>query len=417
MFQRRLCILFLAVTFTVFLGGVHGCGTEATVTEGQTKIVVNGQTVDLKETEKEVVRQKYQTKSAPRVIIDVFNGKITVAAGADDAVEAEVTKIAAGETKDEAKANLKLIDVQMKQEGDTIRITARRPNDKPTVLINSTVEDLKKQFAVRSADAVVRVPAGAALELKTAYGDVHVSGIAGRVEAVTSSGAIAVNNGKGEVKLTSSYGNLTIAGKNTAVTASTSSGEISVKDAQGPVKISSGYGAVKVAGAATVDAETKSGDITIQGVVGDVRAKSGYGKLVVEQAPAGATLETSSGDIQLKAARGKVKATSGYGKIDAEVEDAIVTVSSKSGDVHVRGRLADGDHALQSGYGAVTLVLPADSQFRLNAKTNYGKVTTGFAVETSGKKTDNQIVGKVGAAPKTALTITTSSGDIEVRKK
>src|SRR5262249_44545769 len=126
---------------------------------GVTTISVNGQTVVLKETEKEAVSKTFQTGPAPNVVVEVFNGNITVEAAPEGAVEVEVTKTVLGETREEAKANLEYIDVQMQQEGNAVRITACRlgESDQDT----QTLEGLKKQHSIRSADALVKVPVGA----------------------------------------------------------------------------------------------------------------------------------------------------------------------------------------------------------------------------------------------------------------
>lgn len=408
--------LIAGIVCLAVLCGSQGCGTQVTISQNGTKIVVNGQTVDLKEIETDVVSETFRTAAKPRIIVDVFSGKITVDAGAADAVKAEITKTCAGETREEAKANLKLIDVQMKQDGDTVRVTARRTTDNRGPVAGQSIEEIKRQFAARSADAVVHVPAGASLELKTAFGDVKVHGLAGRVDAESASGTITVTGGKGEVKLLSSFGNLDVAGQNTAVTAETKSGNVTVKGASGPAKLTSGFGTVTVDGAGAVEAETKSGDIAVNGTSGPVQAKSGFGKVMVDQAPAGAVLQTSSGDIRLKAAQGSVKLTSGFGQIEAEVSGASVHATTKSGNVQVRGRLADGGHELRTSFGNVTVTLPADSRFRLDAETKFGRVTTEFGLHRSGTSDDKHLEGTVGEAPNTVLLLRTDSGNIEVRK-
>jgi DUF4097 and DUF4098 domain-containing protein YvlB len=151
-----------------------------------------------------------------------------------------------------------------------------------------------------------------------------------------------------------------------------------------------------VDGAAAVRAETKSGDVTVKGAAGAVSAKSGFGTITVEQAPTGANLETTSGDIRLRAAKGAVVLTSGFGAIDAEVSGATVQATSRSGDVTVRGALADGEHTLHSSFGKVTLTLPGDSRFRLDAATKFGAVRTAFTLTRTDEKGDRRLRGSVG---------------------
>jgi hypothetical protein len=420
--------------------------------DGVTRLTVNGQTIELKETEKEVIREAFKTGAAPRIVVDVFAGKVVVEVGADDAVEAELTRIAVGKTNKEAKANLLFVDVQSKQDGDTVSISARRAAAKDD---NQNYENLLKQHAPRGADSLIRAPRGADLTLKTALGDIHIGAIAGRVEAVTSSGAITVAGCKGDVKIMSDFGNLIVDGPSTAVVAMTKIGDLSVKGAVGPVDLSSGFGpitvvdaadrvaaktgsgdvkikgakgaltattgfgAIDVDGAADVQIETKSGDIIVKGAVGAVSARSGLGNVVVEHAPAGAILETVSGAIRLRAAKGVLVLTSGYGAIDADVSQATVRATAKSGgDIKVRGALAEGEHSLHTGYGKVMVTLPADSRFYLDAATNGGAITTRFALARTDDKIDRRLLrGAVGDASKVILHLSVDRGDIEVRKE
>jgi Putative adhesin len=94
-----------------------------------------------------------------------------------------------------------------------------------------------------------------------------------------------------------------------------------------------------------------------------------------------------------------------------------VNASTRSGTIQIRGRLADGESRVHSGFGQITLTLPADSRFRLDARTKFGQVTTGFALQGSAKAGPNHIEGKVGTDPKTVLKVTADSGNIEIRKK
>jgi rhodanese-related sulfurtransferase/DUF4097 and DUF4098 domain-containing protein YvlB len=435
--------------------GVQGAsgrsGYSVSRSDGVTTITVDGQTIVLKETEKEPVGKTFRTGPAPNVVVEVFNGNITVDAAAEGAVEVEVTKTALGETREDAQANLELIAVQMQQEGDTIRIAAKGVDDGKEGDPQS-IEYAKRQVSARSADVVVKVPASAALELRTSFGEVKVVGIAGDVDAKSDSGSVAASGGKGALRLASDFGDVTVDGQNTAVTVTTKSGsvkvtgakgpldisshfgtvdingaaekvvahsmsgDVTVKDAAGSVQATSGFGAVTVEGAGSVQAETKSGDVIVKRATKPVRATSGFGKLTIEEALAGATVEAKSGDIRVKGARGAVSLTTGFGQIDAEVVEATVNASSKSGDVIVRGTLTTGEHSLHSDFGAITLVLPADSQFKLDAETKFGTVDTAFAVKPVHQNTDKRVQGNVGDQPRVTLKLTTSSGDIRVRR-
>ncbi len=72
------------------------------------------------------VSDTFTTKGTPVIVVETFNGAIDVTPGEKGTVEARVTKRAGGSTQEEAEQDLENIEVTMKQEGDTIRITAEK---------------------------------------------------------------------------------------------------------------------------------------------------------------------------------------------------------------------------------------------------------------------------------------------------
>jgi hypothetical protein len=67
---------------------------------------------------------------------------------------------------------------------------------------------------------------------------------------------------------------------------------------------------------------------------------------------------------------------------------------------------------VETGFGEVHLVLPADAAFDLDAKTDYGSIKTDFAVTVT-ELEEKRIAGEVnGGGP--LLQIHTDSGDISL---
>ena len=131
-------------------------------------------------TAEEVVSKSFEVSGTPRVVVETFNGNIEVTTGAGNTVKADVTKRGAGSTQSAAQDDLKNIEVIMTQDGNTVRIIARRTNQ-PFNTGNS------------GAPANVQVPAGAILELRTSNGHLGVNGATGDVTARTSNGRIDVD--------------------------------------------------------------------------------------------------------------------------------------------------------------------------------------------------------------------------------
>src|SRR2546430_6545198 len=84
-------------------------------------------TTSAKVMKEEAVAKSFPTGPAPKVVVELFSGAITVTRGDDGTVAAEVTKRGGGDTEEAAREMLKKIDVQTVQEGDTVRVTAKIP--------------------------------------------------------------------------------------------------------------------------------------------------------------------------------------------------------------------------------------------------------------------------------------------------
>jgi RNA polymerase sigma factor (sigma-70 family) len=263
----------------------------------------------------EVVSKSFKTGKTPSVTLEVFNGGITIVADATDAVDARLTKQSRAATEEEAKEALKNIEIDMKQDKDTIKITARRLQE-------------KDRTSQESVSAEVRVPAGAVLDLRTNNGGVEVTGGTGNVAVKTSNGSIQVKDAKGSMRLT-----------------------------------------------------TQNGSIVATGVTGL------------------AELTTSNGQIDLRA------------------EKAVVTAHTSNGEVRFSGTLADGKHSLTTSNGRVQLTLPAGARFKVDARTSLGGIENDFGPGASARVGRAHLQTSVGDDPKSTITLETSNGGIEIRKK
>ena len=205
-------------------------------------------------TAEESLEDTFRTGPAPRVVVETFNGAVEVVTNTEPRVEARVTRRASGASKEVAEEGLDEIDVTMTQDGDTVRIVARR-----AVHAWGTGN--------RSAEAFVQVPAGTVLDLRTSNGRIKATGLMGDVSGQTSNGAIDVDGSRGELKLT------------------TSNGPIKVVDARGRVELRTSNGAIDIlkARGAVVHARTSNGAVRCEGTLapGDHLFHTSSGAIVV----------------------------------------------------------------------------------------------------------------------------------------
>jgi hypothetical protein len=264
-------------------------------------------------TSEEVVSGSF-TADKPTIIVETFNGAIDVTVSAGTAVKVDVTKRGSGDTPDEAKADLKNIQVAMNQEGSTVRVTAQR-TDKRADIGNS------------GAAARLTVPAGSILQLRTSNGKITASGEAAAATAQSSNAAIDVRGVTGPLDLKTSNGSITVNGGSETIALETSNGAIdatTTKEAQitatssngalsfsGPLSASSknvlrtdnATIAVTLPAAAsfTLDASTSNGKITSGfAVKGDNPSDTELKGTVGGDPQASLKLQTSNGNIDIR---------------------------------------------------------------------------------------------------------------------
>jgi lia operon protein LiaG len=130
------------------------------------------------------------------------------------------------------------------------------------------------------------------------------------------------------------------------------------------------------------------------------------------------SIETTSGDVRVAGVRGAavaIRTTSGTLRAE-NIEAEQTQLSSVSGDISV-GRLT-GSLRARSTSGDVSIGLPADAGFRLDARSVSGRVTCAFPIQLSegtGERARHGLVGEVGGG-RDQLSIVTVSGDIALKR-
>lgn len=154
------------------------------------------------------------------------------------------------------------------------------------------------------------------------------------------------------------------------------------------VQIKGNTGDVSVAGVAVVRAKTLSGDIELQRIAKSVEAWSANGTIVLRNSSGRARLETISSeivanDIGTDDAGAEFFAKSVSGEITlSKLAHTHVEASSSNSAIDYEGPLVEGGlYTFKSHSGSVTLTLPADCSFQLNAKVHHsGEIVTDFPI-------------------------------------
>ncbi len=213
------------------------------------------------------------------------------------------------------------------------------------------------------ADLVIEVPAGRALDVNVAVGEVDAEGIDGDLSIDTGSGAVTVLDIVGALEVETGSGSIVVRGVEGDLFVDTGSGRVEVSEVRGrEVEIDTGSGGVRGYGlsAEAVTVDTGSGSIELEGVAAsDVVLDTGSGSIDVEMLTDVDRLDadTGSGSVTVRAPAGlgaTVDIETGSGGIDL---DFPVEVRSIRRD-EVHGTIGDGrgEIVIDTGSGSVKLL-------------------------------------------------------------
>jgi DUF4097 and DUF4098 domain-containing protein YvlB len=157
-----------------------------------------------------------------------------------------------------------------------------------------------------------------------------------------------------------------------------------------------------------------SGDIELNNIGGDVEVHTGSGDIIAMGIAGAFDAHTGSGDVELDSATsGDVEISTGSGDIDAEGVRGGLRMSTGSGDIAVNGE-ATGDWRLTASSGRITIRLPSDAAFDLEAETSSGDIDIDHPLTTQGSIRRNRLRGQVRGGG-VRIELKTSSGSIRIR--
>ena len=166
--------------------------------------------------------------------------------------------------------------------------------------------------------------------------------------------------------------------------------------------------------------KTASGDIELleEWTFSNVEIASSSGEIEIGNIMANTTeLSSASGDITVMNLNGKFDIHTASGEIEISDGAAFGKASTSSGDIEIDLTKVNGDIEMNTASGENTLTIPHSTAFVFKASTSSGEITTFFDSELAFDNDQKNATGSIGGKTKSAITIESSSGDIEVLKK
>lgn len=301
-------------------------------------------------TSEEIVQRHLDAAPGGKIIVDVDFGTIEVTGGADDkAVAVNAKRTIEISDKAKEKEFVAAAPITISQENNVIAIRAR--SNRPWEWNDCHTRMDARYF--------LQVPKSFNADLHTGAGAIHVSDISGKLQANTAGGRLYFSRVQGVTD-----------GK-------TSGGAVGLTDCDGTIKIESAGGKIVAKGGkGTLDAHTAGGQMAIRNFGGRVDVASNGGQLILNQV---------TGPISAKTAGGQINAT----------------VSATT------------DIKLETGAGAITLGIPANGGFDIDAQSQVGSVTTDLPLN-AGRKDRDTLTGSINGGGK-AVFLRTSAGSIHIK--
>jgi RNA polymerase sigma factor (sigma-70 family) len=171
---------------------------------------------------------------------------------------------------------------------------------------------------------------------------------------------------------------------------------------------------VEVPPGAVLTLHTSNGSVTVTGASGDVTANTSNGSIHAQGARGKLHLTTNNGEIQVEGGTGQVETRTSNGGIRIKTENARVQAHTSNGGIHFAGKLSQGEHSFETSNGAIVLSLSKDAQFRVDARTSLGTVTSRFPLDRTEGKRRTSLQGSTGDNPPVTIKLRTSLGNIEI---
>jgi DUF4097 and DUF4098 domain-containing protein YvlB len=332
----------------------------------------------------DMLQQTFPGDGNLRIVSD--HGAITVQPSDDDSIKVIVhKKVYAENQKDADKYN----------QGTKPILTVNGTS----VLLNANTNGAGEHGV--SADMEVFVPRKAGVDIASRRGDLNITDRKGGLKLSAQHGDIVINGVEGGVKINLEKGSIRTSKIVGPLDIDGRIDDVTIDDVDGPVRLNGDYfndiRVSKVNGPVTF--KSARSDITIAGVPGDLEISGeslrgtdvdGPSRMVMRSKEV--HLEDVKGDLELESTNGDI-------------------------EVHAANKLPLGKMTITGKKGSVTLVLPPNAGFELDATTRRGDISSDFAnikidEESGGTKRASGTVGN-GAAK---LIINAEKGDINISK-
>ncbi len=305
-------------------------------------------------------------------------GDVSVAAGDGSTIEVQAHEVAYSGSDSEAKKIFDAEAAHLTVSGTAVLVKSES-NDHGKLNLTITVPKSAHVSINSGKGDLTAAGLGAGLSF-VAHGDVHLSEIAGSVEA-------HFPNGKHDFSVHDLQGNLTLDGNVDDVTLSEIKGKV-------------------------MQTGEILGDVHMENVAGAIHLHTNVTDLQVAELPGDLTLD--SDDLHVNQAKGQVRVVTHAKDIDLSQIYGDSYIEDRDGHISVSPA---GNYAVdaRNSKGDVEVALPPNASATIDGRTHNGEILiSGFALKVNGEESKT-VSGKIGSGA-ARITLSTDVGDLTIKQ-
>jgi hypothetical protein len=331
----------------------------------------------------DTMEQAFPTSASLRIVCD--RGAINVSPSEGNTIRVVVHKKLYAQNQDDANKY---------NEGSKPQITVNGSN----VVLNANTNGAGDHGV--QADMDIFVPRDASIEIASKRGDVAINGRKADVKLAVQRGDISLNEIAGSAKMNLEKG---------SIRATDVAGDIEVDGHVDDVTFENVRGSVKLSG-------DFFNDIRLSKITKTVEFKSARSDVALASVPG--DLEISGDSLRATDASGPMRLVTRSKEIHLEGVTGDIQVDNDHGDIeiHPADKLPMGKMSLTGKRGDISLTIPANAGFQVDASTRKGDITTDFSsLKIDSSSGGSHATGTVGNGA-AKLQINADTGDIRINK-
>ncbi len=262
---------------------------------------------------------------------------------------------------------------------------------------NTTTLRIPSSFS-NSVALTLEIPASVALQAKVEEGGIDITGRAAAVTAETHFGNVTVDGVNGPVQVTLQAGNATVQNVNGPVTLHGQAGEFTLTD---------------IHGTATLDGEF-FGNLHLQRITGAVQYHSSRTSMAMANVTGTLTLDPA--DLKADGITGPIDITTRAKDITLSGLSGPLNLHNSDGFINVQAAPTLAAMEIDNSEGGITITLPADAHFSVDAAAHGGKVQSDFPLSLQSFGSGETAQGAVNGGGPT-LHLTADKDNITLKKE